>query len=113
MNKTQIIFIDLPQAAAAHLDFCGKSLIVLIGKNVARAFGANNIAYFEPFLLGYINAIGFTNVQFQNDWQAPGRPSHTILQSSGLGRGEGGPGYIEIKYISAVVVPHPSSSNQA
>lgn len=99
---------------AASLDFRNRPLVVLVGRNVARAFDAADVAYFKAFLLGRVSAVGINTHDFSSAWRLPDQPAQTVLQGGALMSNidRGGAGYVEIKYVPAVVIPHPSGLNR-
>ena len=60
--------LDEARASARRLNLWGKPLVILVGRNVARAFGANSVAYLEGFLLGYVNAVVIPHPSGLNRW---------------------------------------------
>jgi uracil-DNA glycosylase len=103
--------LEEARAGAARLDLSGRPLVVLVGRNVARAFGAGGAAYFEPISLQHVSAVG-ADVKYNPRrvaWQSADRPSPTVLQG---GQSGGAAGLVQVERVPAVVVPHPSGVNR-
>lgn len=101
------------RAAAARLDLSKHDVVVLVGRNVARACGLKDAGYFKHHEVAAPLADGKGQYVDQVGEQWIGFPAPTIpAQVQGkMGKGLGA-GCATFKAVTVFVIPHPSGVNR-